>query len=106
MSRQARILSFGACGVLVCAGAVCAATLGGLGQIMALVLIGMGLVAATSLVFYEVGLSEDRERAREERARAAQAQSAAVRTSRDPTGRRLRPLPRLDRMRGRPRRLR
>ena len=33
-----------------------------------MVLIGLGLVAATSLVFLEVGLSEDRERARERKA--------------------------------------
>jgi hypothetical protein len=107
MSKRSRVLSFGAAGVLVCAGAACAAAFrGSLGQVLALVLIGIGLVAATSLVFYEVGLSEDRERALEERARAAMARSATGRASREPNRRRLRPIRRLDRMRGRPRRLR
>ena len=46
--------------MLVVAGAVCAAVIGGgTGQILALVFIGVGLVLATSLVFLEVGLSED-----------------------------------------------
>ncbi len=86
---------------MVLLGIVCALTIGGgAGQVVALVLVGIGLVLAVSLVFYEVGLSEDHERAREaERARAA---GEPVRGS----GRRLRPLPRLDRMRGQQRRLR
>jgi hypothetical protein len=70
VSKQSRIASFGLAAALVVAGAVCAAVLAGAtGQIIALPLIGIGLVLATSLVFLEVGLSEDRERARE-RARA------------------------------------
>jgi hypothetical protein len=63
----------------------------GLGELLALVLISLGLVLATSLVFLEVGLSEDRERAREQR---------RVRRRPQLGGRR-----RLDRMRGRSRRL-
>jgi len=96
MSKRSRISAFGCAGLLVVAGAVCAAVIGGgTGELAALVLIGLGFVAATSLVFLEVGLSEDRERARD-RARAAQGRS----------GRRgIRDRPRLDRMRGRPRRL-
>ena len=35
------------------------------GKILALVLIGLGFIAAPSLVFLEVGLSEDRERERD-----------------------------------------
>jgi hypothetical protein len=82
--------------LLVIAGAVCAAVIGGEpGGILALVLIGLGFVTATSLVFLEIGLSEDRELARE------QARRAQSRTDR----RRVRDRPRLDRMRGRPRRL-
>ncbi len=43
----------------------CGATIPGtLGGTLATVLIGLGLVAVVSLVFYEVGLSEDRDRAR------------------------------------------
>jgi hypothetical protein len=72
MSRRSRVLGFGGAGVLVVAGAVCAvAFAGGLGQILALVLIGLGLVAATSLVFLEVGFSEDRERAEAQDVRQA-----------------------------------
>jgi len=62
MTKQHRIASFGAAAALVAAGVVCAVVIGGgTGQILALVLIGLGLVLATSLVFLEVGLSEDRE---------------------------------------------
>ena len=60
--------------ILVVAGIVCAFVFGGvLGPALAFVLIGVGFVFATSLVFLEVGLSEDRERARED-ARAQRAQ--------------------------------
>jgi hypothetical protein len=56
--------------MLVVAGAICAALLSsGVGQVLGLILIGLGLVLATGLVFLEVGLSEDRERAREEHER-------------------------------------
>ena len=96
MSKRSRIASFGSAGLLVIAGAMCAALIGGgTGQALAMALIGLGFVAATSLVFLEVGLSEDRERARE------QARRAPKRTER----RQVRDRPRLDRMRGRPRRL-
>lgn len=92
MSKRSRILAFGSAGLLVVVGAVTAALVSGtLGQVLAFVLISVGFVLATSLVFLEVGLSEDRERAR-------------------PRTRRLvrrvpRRRPRLDRMRGRQRRL-
>jgi hypothetical protein len=67
---------------------------GTLGQVVAFVLIGAGFVLATSLVFLEVGLSEDRQLARE--------QAARDKAERAREGRRR---PRLDRMRGRERRL-
>jgi hypothetical protein len=93
MSRRSRIVGFGSAALLVLAGAVCALAIGGaLGATLALVLISLGCVAAVSLVFAEVGFSEDRERARE-------AERAARRSARPPPHR-------LDRMRGRPRRLR
>ncbi len=96
MSRRSRIVGFGSAALLVLAGAVCAAVVGGeLGEILALVLISLGFVDAVSLVFLEVGLSEDRERAREE----------AVRVRRHERAKRRSPS-RLDRMRGRRRRLR
>jgi len=82
MTRQDRFLSFGLAAALVVAGAVCAALIsGGPGQILALALIGVGLVLATSLVFLEVGLSEDRERARERKPRPG---NTAARASRAP----------------------
>jgi hypothetical protein len=55
-------------GLLVVAGGVCAAAISGeAGEILALVLIGSGLVTFVGLAFLEVGLSEDRERERERR---------------------------------------
>jgi uncharacterized membrane protein YhiD involved in acid resistance len=100
MTKRGRIVGFGSAALLVIAGAVGAAAFPGtVGQLIALVLIGLGFVLATSLVFLEVGLSEDRERAREQ-ARRAKAQS------RDRRERERQRKPRLDRMRGRPRRLR
>lgn len=129
MSKRSRILGFGAALLLVVAGVVCAAVVpAGLGEELALVLIGLGVVAATSLVFYEVGLSEDRDRAREKRLADAKLGDAAPGGERPAAHERLaagkqdpsahsdgpehvvgRGRPgsrRLDRMRGRPRRLR
>jgi hypothetical protein len=71
MTKESRITSFGAAAVLVVAGLVCLVAVGGgTGQILALGLIGLGLVLATSLVFLEVGLSEDRALARERKSRS------------------------------------
>ncbi len=66
MTWRARIAAFGSCGLLVIAGAVCAVAFGSTGQFVGFLLIGVGLIIAMGLVFLEVGLSEDRERAREE----------------------------------------
>src|SRR5579884_2141525 len=104
MTRRSRVLTFGGAGLLVAAGVACAVTIGGdVGQVLALVLVGVGFVVAVSLVFYEIGLSEDHERGREERALARAAEAA--RRARQPrsAGRALR---RLERMRGQRRRLR
>jgi hypothetical protein len=52
------------------AGAVCAAVVvTEVGEIVALVLVGLGLIGVIGLVFLEVGLSEDRERERERQRR-------------------------------------
>jgi hypothetical protein len=109
LSRRSRIVGFGSAALLVVAGAACAAIFAGsLGQILALVLISLGFVEAVSLVFLEVGFSEDRERAAAHRRRASGRASGQPRsgppTPKDPPNR-SRPV-RLDRMRGRPRRLR
>jgi hypothetical protein len=108
MTKRGRIVGYGAAALLVIAGGLSAAVAGGgLGQALALFLIGLGLVLAVSLVFYEVGLSEDRERAREREAARrrdrAKEREAARRSGQTQGGR---PRPRLERMRGRPRRLR
>jgi hypothetical protein len=107
MTRRSRILGFGSAGLLVIAGAVCAAVVSdGTGEVLALVLIGLGLVEATSLTFFEVGLSEDRQRAREDRERARErARKELGRPKQTQGGSRLRRAP-MERMRGRPRRLR
>ncbi len=58
-----RLLSFGLAGALVVAGALCALFVGGVtGEALTIALMGTGLIGAVSLVFLEVGLSEDRER--------------------------------------------
>lgn len=94
MTKRARILAYGSAGLLVVIGVLLGVVVGGtVGQVVALVLVSVGLVLATSLVFFEVGLSEDRERAREGAERAR------------PRKLLRRPHPRLDRMRGRHRRL-
>jgi hypothetical protein len=89
--------------VLVVLGVLAATVLTGTtGQVLAFVLIGLGLVLLTSLMFLEVGLSEDRDRARDEAA------SARTRLTRPVSRQRLdRPSAgRLDRSRGHRRRLR
>ncbi len=85
-------MAFGSAALLVLAGILAAILISdGTGQVLALVLIGLGLVLATSLAFLEVGLSEDRELLRESR-RPKRSPRRSQRTT-------------LDRMRGRSRRL-
>ena len=97
MRSRSRVIGFGSALLLVIAGVAGGIGFGGtFGQILALALISLGLVLATALVFYEVGLSEDRERAREE-ARKRERDSP-------PRGKR-RPRLRLGRRRGQRRRL-
>jgi hypothetical protein len=88
-------VAFGSAAAVAAIGGICAAVFPGLtGQLLALVLISVGLGAVVLLVFYEVGLSEDKERAAEQERREEQ---AAKRTETHPRPR-LRPR--------RPRRLR
>ena len=99
MSRRGRILSFGSAGLLVVIGALCAAVFGGtFGQVLAIVLIGLGFVLATGLVFLEVGLSEDRERARA--AQREQSDEPRSRPAHPPERQQLEGKRRLGRMRG------
>ena len=70
MSGRARALSFGGSVALMVAGGVVGALVGGItGEAIAIAAISLGGVALVSLVFYEIGLSEDRDRARERRER-------------------------------------
>jgi hypothetical protein len=70
------------------------------GQAAAVALVSIGLVAATSLVFYEVGLSEDRDRARESAARRRRAEQADEPAAREVPAKPRRRLVRPGRIRG------
>jgi hypothetical protein len=70
MPSRTRFVAFASAAVLVVAGGLCGVLIGGVtGQALAIGLIAIGLGGALLLVFLEVGLSEDKDRAREERAR-------------------------------------
>jgi hypothetical protein len=70
MSTRSRIVAYGTAGAVAVIGGICAAVVPGLmGQLLAFVLISFGLGGAVLLVFYEVGLSEDKERAAEQERR-------------------------------------
>jgi hypothetical protein len=74
MAPRTRVLAFGSAGLLVLAGAVCGVFVSGfIGELLAVALPLVGLGAALLLVFFEVGLSEDRELAREEERRRKRA---------------------------------
>ena len=71
VTPRARLFSFGGAGLLIVLGAIAGPVLGGItGEAVAIALISVGAIAIVSLVFLEIGLSEDRERARERGARA------------------------------------
>jgi cytochrome c biogenesis protein CcdA len=66
VSKRGRFIAYGFAVILIAVGAAGAAAVAGVtGQILAMALIGSGLVILTGLVFMEVGLSEDRERERD-----------------------------------------
>ena len=70
MSTRARIAAYGAAVALIAAGIVCDSAISSdVGQYVGFALIGLGGIAVVSLVFLEIGLSEDRELAEEERRR-------------------------------------
>jgi hypothetical protein len=105
MTRRSRVAAYGSASALVVIGVVLEVFLsGGAGGLVAVALIGIGLVGLVSLVFLEIGLSEDRDRERSDRARHESAQSDPARP---PTGSRrsVRPAP-LGRRRGQRRRFR
>lgn len=86
MTPRLRILAFGSAGALVVAGGVCVALVGGVtGEVLAIVLMSAGLGGGLLLVFLEVGLSEERELARdEERRRKRERQALEDRQRRRP----------------------
>jgi hypothetical protein len=70
VARRERILAYGGAVALVLVGGLCGWLIPGLtGDVVRLSLITLGFGAVLLLVFYEIGLSEDRERAREEKER-------------------------------------
>ncbi len=76
MSTRTRILSFGSAIAAIVLGGLVGRLIGGVtGDAVAIALVSLGGIAVVSLVFLEIGLSEDRDRAREEaqRRRAAAA---------------------------------
>jgi hypothetical protein len=103
MSRRTRIVRYGASIAVALVGVVCGAVIPGTaGGTAATVLIGLGLVGIVSLVFYEVGLTEDRDRTADVRRDLADSDRSSP-AGGEHRGGRIRSL---DRRRGQRRRLR
>jgi hypothetical protein len=113
MTPRSRTLRYGAAITVALVGVACGALIPGTaGGTAATVLVGIGLVGVVSLLFYEVGLTEDRDR---ERAARARRRAEAAEAEKEPSSRhdhaspgehqggRARPL---ERRRGQRRRLR
>jgi hypothetical protein len=76
VTRRARVLAYGTAGALTVAAVLSAVLIDGIvGQVLFIALISIGLGGGLLLLFYEVGLSEDRARAREERRREGRPRS-------------------------------
>ena len=84
MTRRGRVLSFGGAIAMMVAGAIAGAILGGItGEAVAIAFVSVGAIAVISLIFLEVGMSEDRAREREAReARRAQRRPPPLRRPR------------------------
>jgi hypothetical protein len=83
VSRRTRTLRYGASIVVALVGVACGALIPGTaGGTAATVLVGFGLVGVVSLIFYDVGLTEDRDRAAS--ARRTSAVKREQRPPRDP----------------------
>jgi membrane associated rhomboid family serine protease len=67
--RRTRILAYGTAVILTVAGFASAALDGLAGQVAAIALVSAGLGGALLFAFYEIGASEDRDRADEEKRR-------------------------------------
>jgi hypothetical protein len=80
VAPRPRVLAFGSAAALVVAGSICAALVGGLiGEVLAIGLITLGLGAVVLLAFLEIGLSEERELATEEKRRRQRATDGELR---------------------------
>ncbi|HEY5428425.1 MAG TPA: hypothetical protein VIK04_04855 [Solirubrobacteraceae bacterium] len=65
MSRRTRTIRYGGSVLFILIGIACGVAVSGTaGGTLATVFVGLGLVGIISLIFYEVGLTEDRERSR------------------------------------------
>jgi hypothetical protein len=72
-----RIVAFGSAAALVLAGGACAALVEGVtGELLTIVLMSAGLGGGLLLVFLEIGLSEERDIARDEERRRRREQRA------------------------------
>ena len=81
MSPRARAVRYGASIAVALVGVACGALIPGTaGGTAATVLVGIGLVGVVSLLFYEVGLTEDRERERSHRRRELDERAQPPRT--------------------------
>jgi hypothetical protein len=70
VAPRSRVLAFGSAAALVVAGSICAVLVDGLtGEVLAIALITLGLGAVLLVMFLEVGLSEERDLAMEEKRR-------------------------------------
>jgi hypothetical protein len=106
LNARQRKLRFGAAVAVVLVGVACGAAIPGTtGGTLATAFVGLGLLAVVSLIFYEVGLSEDHARARERgRAQRTSERPPGPPADGSPPNRRTPRRP--DRMRGQRRRLR
>jgi small conductance mechanosensitive channel len=78
VAPRPRVLAFGSAAALVVAGSISALLVGGLtGEVLAIGLITLGLGAVVLLLFLEVGLSEERALATEEKRRRQRAKTMA-----------------------------
>ena len=76
MTRRQRIVAYGSAAAASVAGGICAAVTSGVtGEVVGWTVVTLGLGAIILLVFYEIGLSEDRELAKEEAARRRERRS-------------------------------
>ena len=70
MTKRARLLTYGSIVALILIAGLCRLLINGFGvEVASLTVMSLGLGAIILLVFYEVGLSEDKARAEEEAVR-------------------------------------